>query len=107
MEKETREVEELFDRTVQIWTILEEDEKVQQWDQEEERIIVAIQELNQRQKTMSIMERLKGTQGMKTLQTELKTMQTKKQERQAELEPIQEQATQMFMQLEEEKTSMA
>jgi hypothetical protein len=38
MEKEAREVEELFDRTTQIWTILEEDEKVQQWDQEEERI---------------------------------------------------------------------
>jgi hypothetical protein len=47
MEKEAREVEELFDRTTQIWTILEEDEKVQQWDQEEERINVAIQELKQ------------------------------------------------------------
>jgi hypothetical protein len=44
---------------------------------------------------------------MKTLQTELKTMQTKKQERQVELEPLQEQATQMIVQLEEEKKSMA
>jgi hypothetical protein len=38
------------------------------------------------------MECLKGTQEMKTLQTELKTIHTKKQERQAELEPLQEQA---------------
>jgi hypothetical protein len=56
---------------------------------------------------MSITERLKGTQEMKTLQTELKTMQTQKQERQVELEPLQEQATQMIVQLEEEKTSRA
>jgi hypothetical protein len=56
---------------------------------------------------MSITERLKGTQEMKTLQTELKTMQTQKQERQAELEPLQEKATQMIVQLEEEKTSRA
>jgi DNA repair exonuclease SbcCD ATPase subunit len=107
MEKEARKVEELFDRTTQIWTILEEDEKVQQWDQEEETINASIQELKQRQKTMSITERLKGTQDMKKLQTELKTVQTKKQERQAELEPLQEQATQMIAQLEEEKKSMA
>jgi archaellum component FlaC len=29
MEKEAREVDEFFDRTTQIWTILEEDEQVQ------------------------------------------------------------------------------
>jgi hypothetical protein len=41
---------------------------------------------------MSIIECLKGTQDMKKLQIELKTTQTKKQERQDELEPLQEQA---------------
>jgi hypothetical protein len=56
---------------------------------------------------MSITKHLKGTQEMKTLQTELKTTQMNKQERQAQLEPLQEQATQMIVQLEEEKTSMA
>jgi hypothetical protein len=56
---------------------------------------------------MSITKRLKGTQKMKTLQTNLKTMQTNKQERQTQLEPLQEQATQMISQLEEEKMSMA
>jgi hypothetical protein len=45
--KKPGKVEELFDRTTQIWTILEEDEKVQQWDQEEERINASIQELKQ------------------------------------------------------------
>jgi hypothetical protein len=53
---------------------LEEDEKVQQLDQQEEKINVAIQELKQWLKTVSITEHLKGTQEMKTLQTELKTM---------------------------------
>jgi len=73
MEKEARAVEELFDRAVHIWTILEEDEKVQQWDQEEEIINTSIQELKKRQKIMSITEHLKGTRDMKKLQTELKT----------------------------------
>jgi hypothetical protein len=37
----------------------------------------------------------------------LKIKQTKKQERQAGLEPLQEQAARMIVQLEEEKKSMA
>jgi len=41
--------------------------------------------------TMSITKHLKGTQEMKNLQIELKTEQTKKKERQVELEPLQEQ----------------
>jgi hypothetical protein len=55
---------------------------------------------------MSITECLKGTQEMKTLQTELKTAQINKQARQAQLEPLQEQATQIIVELEEEKTRM-
>jgi hypothetical protein len=39
------------------------------------------------------MDYLKGIEEMKTLQTELKRMQRKKQERQVELEPLQEQET--------------
>jgi hypothetical protein len=56
---------------------------------------------------MIITEKLEGTQESKTLQTELKTVQTRKQERQAELEPLQEQVAQMILQLEEKKKSMA
>jgi hypothetical protein len=69
MEKEAKKVEDLFDRTMQIWIILKEYEKVQQWEHEEERVNTSIQELKQRHKRMSIKERLKGTQEMETLQT--------------------------------------
>jgi hypothetical protein len=72
MEKQAREVEELIDRVVHLWTMLEEDDKFQQWDQEEETISVSIQELKQRKTRMSIITHLKGTQDMKKLQTELK-----------------------------------
>jgi hypothetical protein len=41
---------------------------------------------------MSIIERLKGAQEMKTLQTGLKTVQNNKQARQAQLEPLKEKA---------------
>jgi hypothetical protein len=107
MEKQASTAEKLFDRAAQLWTTLEEDEQVQQWDQEEERVSAAIQELKKRKKAMSITEHMKGTQDMKKLQSELKTAQTKKQARQAELEPLQEKATQMITQLEEEKKNMA
>jgi hypothetical protein len=63
----------LFEKEAQLWTKLEEDQQVQQWDQEEERISAAIQDLKQRQKTMSIMEHVKGAQDMKKLQAELIT----------------------------------
>jgi cell shape-determining protein MreC len=56
---------------------------------------------------MSITDRFKGTQEMKTPQTNLKTTQTMKQERQVELEPLEEQAAHMISQLEEEKKIMA
>jgi hypothetical protein len=44
MAREAKEVVELFDRTTQIWTTLEEDEKVQQLDQQEEKINASMQE---------------------------------------------------------------
>ena len=50
---------------------------------------------------MSITEHLKGSEEMKALQTELKTTHINKQERQGQLEPLQEQATQIIAQLEE------
>lgn len=55
---------------------------------------------------MRITERLKGTQEIKTLQTELKTVQIDKQARQAQLEPLWEKVTQIIVELEEEKTRM-
>jgi hypothetical protein len=93
LEKHVSTTEELFDRVVQLWTVLDEDEQVQQWDQEEERLNASIQELKNRQKTMSITECLKGNQDLKKLQADLKAAQMKKQERQAEVEPLQEKAS--------------
>jgi predicted nucleic acid-binding Zn-ribbon protein len=86
---------------------LEEDQQVQQWDKEEERISATIQDLKQRQKTMSIMERVKGAQDMKKLQAELTTAQMQKKERQAQMEPLQERVAEVIAQAEEAKTYMA
>jgi hypothetical protein len=71
MERQVSAVVDLFDRAAQLWTVLEEDEQVQQWDQEEGKISATIQDLKQRQKTMTITEHLKGAQDMKKLQAEL------------------------------------
>jgi exonuclease VII large subunit len=45
MEREAKKVTKLFDRTAQLWTMLEEDDKVQQLDQQEDKINTAMQEL--------------------------------------------------------------
>jgi hypothetical protein len=48
MEREVREEAKMFDTTAQIWTILEEYEKVQQLDKQEEKINASIQDLRKR-----------------------------------------------------------
>jgi hypothetical protein len=60
MEKEVEKVTQLFDRTTQLWKMLEEDERVQQLDQQEEVISTTIQELKQWKNSMSITEKVKG-----------------------------------------------
>jgi chromosome segregation ATPase len=106
MEEQVSATTGLFDRATQLWTTLDEDEQVQQWDQEEERLSVAMQELKNRQKMMSITERLKGNQDMKKLQADLNATQRQKHERQEEVEPLQEKVVQLIVQLEEEKRNM-
>jgi hypothetical protein len=80
----------LFENATQLWTKLEEDQKIQKWDKEEERISIAIQDIKKRQKTMSIIEHIKGAHYMKKLQAELTNAQTQKKECQAQIEPYQE-----------------
>jgi hypothetical protein len=58
----------LFENAAQLWTKLEEDQKIQKWDKKEERISAVIQDLKQRQKPMSITECVKLAQDMKKLQ---------------------------------------
>jgi hypothetical protein len=48
MEKQVNTIVRLFDRASQIWTTLEDDQQVQQWDYEEERIITTIEDLKKR-----------------------------------------------------------
>jgi hypothetical protein len=56
---------------------------------------------------MPITERIKGTQEMKKLQAELTTTQTQKQERQAQMEPLQERVAEVLAQAEEAKAHIA
>jgi hypothetical protein len=107
IEQQVSTTTDLFDKATQLWTSLEEDQQVQQWDKEEERINAVIQELKQRQKTIPITERIKGTQDMKRLQAELITAQTQKQERQAQMEPLQERVAEVLAQAEEAKAHIA
>jgi chromosome segregation ATPase len=107
IEQQVSTTTDLFDKATQLWTRLEEDQQVHKWDMEEERINTAIQELKQKQKTIPITERVKGTQDMKRLQAELITAQTQKQERQAQMEPLQERVAEVLAQAEEAKTQIA
>jgi hypothetical protein len=42
MEKEVEKVTQLFDGTVQLWTMLEEDYRIQKLDEQEEVVNIAI-----------------------------------------------------------------
>jgi hypothetical protein len=90
--QEAKVVEEFYDKTAQMWTNMEEDEKIQQLDQKQEKITPDIQDLKQQQKAMAILERMRSAQDMKNLQAELKVAPTNKQARQAQLEPLQQEA---------------
>jgi hypothetical protein len=76
--QEVKEVAELYSRTAYIWTILEEDENIQQLEQREEKLNVVVQYLKKRQKTINISLRMKASQELKNLQEEVKMVQEKK-----------------------------
>jgi hypothetical protein len=96
MERQVSATIDLFDRVVKLWTKLEEDQQVQHWDQEEEKISVSIQDLKQRHKMMKITEHLKGVHDMKKLQVELIARQTQKKDQQAQMEPLKEIAAEVI-----------
>jgi non-homologous end joining protein Ku len=56
---------------------------------------------------MQIMKHLNGVHDMKRLQTKLIATQTQKKDRQAQMEPIQEQAVEVIGEEEEAKKNMA
>jgi hypothetical protein len=48
MEQEVSTIADLFDKEMQLWTRLEEDQQVHKWDMEEERINIVIQEIKKK-----------------------------------------------------------
>jgi hypothetical protein len=57
----------MYDRTVKIWTILEEDERIYQLEQREEKLNIAVWDLRLWKKTMAISLRLRRLQKMKNI----------------------------------------
>jgi hypothetical protein len=100
---EVKEVVELYERTVWIWMILEQDEGIHQLDQREDKVNIVVQYLKQRKKEMPISKRMKAAWEMKSLQAELKKIQVDKQTRWDQLEPLQEKEERMILELETEK----
>jgi hypothetical protein len=45
IEQQVSTTTDLFDKVAQLWSILKEDQQIQKWDKEEERINTVIQEL--------------------------------------------------------------
>jgi plasmid maintenance system antidote protein VapI len=62
-----QEITKLYDRSMQLWTNLQEDEKLQQLEQKEEGVNTTVQELKKRKKAMNISDRLKSAQELKNL----------------------------------------
>jgi hypothetical protein len=75
MAQSIKDIAELYDKSAQLWTSLQEDEKLQALEQKEESINTTMQELKQKKKAMNIQERLRSTQELKNLQAELKNVQ--------------------------------
>jgi hypothetical protein len=105
--QEFKQFMELYDRTANIWTGLEEDEKIHHMEKREDKLNIAVQNMKKRQKTMAISLRLKAAQDMKKLQEEVKEVQGEKQARQTQLEPLQQEAERMIEELQTEKGRLA
>jgi hypothetical protein len=89
----------MLEKSAQLWTQLQEDESLQEMQGKEDRVHVAMADLKQRQKMMSLPEKIKRTVEMKSLQSEEKEVQVEKIARQAQLEPLQEKVEQLVMEM--------
>jgi hypothetical protein len=69
-------------------------------EQREEKMNKVVQDLKKIKKTMDISLRMKASQELKKLEVEVKTVQEKKQARQAQLEPFQQKAEGMIYELQ-------
>jgi uncharacterized protein YlxW (UPF0749 family) len=75
-------------------------------DQREEKMKTIVCDLNQRHNTIPISERLRAMKEMKNLQVEVSTIQEERQTRQAQLDPLQDQAEEMIIEMETKKYRM-
>jgi hypothetical protein len=95
---------ELLEKSGQLWTQLLEDGSLQDLQGREDKVHAVMEDLKQRQKTMSLPEKIKTTAEMKSLQAEEKVVQAQKIARQAQLEPLQDKAEQLVMEVDAEKS---
>jgi hypothetical protein len=54
-----QDITNLYNKSAQLWTKLQEDDKLQELDQKEEGVNTMLQELKQKQKMMTILDRLR------------------------------------------------
>jgi hypothetical protein len=97
---------ELLEKSGQLWTQLQEDGSLQELQGKEDRVHVAMVELKQKQKMMSLPEKIKTAAEMKSLQSEEKAVQANNIARKAQLEPLQEKAEQLVMEIDAEKSKV-
>jgi hypothetical protein len=91
---------ELLEQSGQLWTQVQEDGSLQELQGKEDRVHASMEDLKQRQKTMSLPENIKTTAEMKSLQSEEKAVLAENIARQAQLEPLQEKDEQLVMEID-------
>jgi hypothetical protein len=92
-------VTELLNKSAQLWTHLLEDGSLQELQEKESKIHAIMEEVKQRQKIISLPEKIKMT-------TEEKVLQAQKIARQALLEPLQQKEEQLVMESDATKRSI-
>jgi hypothetical protein len=83
-----------------------EDGSLQELQGKEDKLHATMEDVKQRQRTMSLPEKIKTTAEMKNLQAEEKVVQAQKSHDKAQLEPLQEKAEQLVMEIDAVKACL-
>jgi plasmid maintenance system antidote protein VapI len=67
MAHNVKDIADLYEKSVQLWKNLQEDEKLQTLEQKEERVNTSAHELKKKKKAMNIQERLRSAHELKNL----------------------------------------
>jgi hypothetical protein len=95
---------ELLEHSGQLWTQFQEDGSLQELQGREDKVHVGMAELKHRQKMMSLPEKIKTTKEMKSLKEKEKAVQMQKIARWDQLDPLQEKAENLVMEIDTTKT---